>query len=344
MTCFPARHLRSRQSIGESRGLYEDVLRFCPIQKEKSASLQSFVIPETPPRPDSVEEVYDDVETIAEKSKPPLPEPRNLIEENTLITNWRNETNLKKMERLEREFRKNFQYNGQVKVLTRMMVDPNAIVRKPGEKDLAYTRGEIMDVIELTSVEKVLCRNYGGKFGYMPRTALLRIEKNVYDSVLAAEEVYDDTELISTTFPAVPPKQRFQNGYVTRMFQRNQSQLSKGSSKAEITKKEISKNNKKEEKELKELKKKFKFEGEVKVLTRMMVVPSAGNRRGGFKDLSISKGEIFEVIQYTNQEKLLCRNTKGKYGYVKRKYVLQLENDLYDDAETLSSGAINRRI
>lgn len=63
----------------------------------------------------------------------------------------------------------------------------------------------------------------------------------------------------------------------------------------------------------------------------MMVVPSAGNRRGGGKELPISKGEILEVIQFTNEEKLLCRNTKGKYGYVKRRYVLQLEKEIYDD-------------
>lgn len=48
----------------------------------------------------------------------------------------------------------------------------------------------------------------------------------------------------------------------------------------------------------------------------MMVVPSAGNRRGGGKELPISKGEILEVIQFTNEEKLLCRNTKGKCMYI----------------------------
>ncbi|XP_075719668.1 PML-RARA-regulated adapter molecule 1-like [Rhinoderma darwinii] len=75
----------------------------------------------------------------------------------------------------------------------------------------------------------------------------------------------------------------------------------------------------------------------------MMVVPSAGNKRGGGKDLPISKGEIFEVIQFTNEEKLLCRNNKGKYGYVKRRYVLQLEKEIYDDVGISGSGIIQQR-
>ncbi|XP_018425691.1 PREDICTED: PML-RARA-regulated adapter molecule 1-like [Nanorana parkeri] len=218
-----------------------------------------------------------------------------------------------------------------------MMVDPNAILQKAGHKDLAYTRGEILDVVQLTDANKILCRNCEGKFGYVPRKAVLKLEKNIYSNI-SFDDVYDDTELISNTFPAMPAKARFQSGYTTRLFQRNSKQISK----AEIPKMENLKNMKAEDKELKEMRKRFKFEGEIKVLTRMMVVPSAGNKRGGGKDLPISKGEIFEVIQFTNQEKILCRNSKGKYGYVKRRYVLQLEKELSDSTRTSGSGIITK--
>ncbi|XP_063770892.1 FYN-binding protein 1-like [Pseudophryne corroboree] len=314
-TCYPSYGIRN--STGGSQEIYEDVIHFSSIKL--STSLQHFVIKETT----GPEDVYDDVETIVEmieKNKPKIPEQSSPTEQNVLITNWRNETNLKKMQRQEQEFRRKFQFHREIKVLTRVMVDPNAILQKAGYKDLDYIRGEILDVIQLTAADKILCRNCEGKFGYVPRKAVLNLEKKL-SSNFNSDEIYDDTELISNTFPAVPAKSRVQSGYVARLFQRNTSQTRK----PELPKRDIIKHMKDEGKELKELRKKFKIEGEIKVLTRMMVVPSAGNKRGGGKDLPISKGEILEVIQFTNQEKILCRNSKGKYGYVKRRYVLQLE-------------------
>ncbi|XP_053322475.1 FYN-binding protein 1-like [Spea bombifrons] len=321
---------KSLKSTGEEEEVYENILNFCSVKKEKSASLQNCVIPETSQT--DAEEIYDDVESLSEKVKPPTENSSSKAELNILITNWRNDKNLKKMERLEKEFRKKFQFHGEIKVLTRMMADPNAIVHKPGEKDLPYTRGEILDVIQLTNTDKILCRNFEGKFGYVPRKAVLKLEKSMQSTIDAADEIYDDTELISTTFPAVPSKQRFQQSYVTRLFQRNPSQL-RGKSIPGMQRKD---NFKKSQNEEKEMKKKFKIEGEIQVLTRMMVVPSAGNKRGGGKDLPINKGEILEVIQFTNQEKILCRNSKGKYGYVKRRYVLEPEKEIYDDVDIIS--------
>ncbi|KAM8939316.1 FYN-binding protein 1-like [Pelodytes ibericus] len=342
------------ESTEEEEGVYENVLLSCSVKKKKCTSLQNFVIPET----SAQDEIYDEVEFIAERRKPPL-NSISSTETNILITDWRNDTNLKKMEKLEMEFRKRFQFHGEIKVISRMMVDPNAPIQKAGNKDLPYTRGEIVDVIQLTNAEKILCRNFEGRFGYIPRKSVLKLEKAKFDNLTQAvkigssssgsgskgteskhthgniyhspydvllshmyNEIYDDTELISSLFPAVPSKPRFQHSYVTRMFQRNTSQLRKKSTQENQGKENVKKI-KNLEKEMKELKKKFKIEGDIKVLTRMMVVPSAGNKRGGGKELPISKGEILEVIQFTNQEKILCRNSDGKYGYVKRRYVLQ---------------------
>ncbi|XP_072261037.1 uncharacterized protein [Pyxicephalus adspersus] len=136
-----------------------------------------------------------------------------------------------------------------------MMVDPNAKLIKPGYKDLAYTRGEILDVIQLTDANKILCRNCEGKFGYIPRKAVLKLEKHIYSNA-SFDEVYDDAELMSNTFPALPAKARFQSGYTTRLFQKTSKQISK----PEVPKKENVKNTKAEDKELKEMRKKFKMD------------------------------------------------------------------------------------
>lgn len=48
-------------------------------------------------------------------------------------------------------------------VQTRMMIDPNAKTRRGGGKHLGIRRGEILEVIEFTSKEEMLCRDTKGK-------------------------------------------------------------------------------------------------------------------------------------------------------------------------------------
>lgn len=55
------------------------------------------------------------------------------------------------------------QYEGSLKALHTMMVDPNGMIKKPGAKDLSVIRGEVLDIIQLTSTKKALCRNQYGK-------------------------------------------------------------------------------------------------------------------------------------------------------------------------------------
>ncbi|XP_032858969.2 PML-RARA-regulated adapter molecule 1 [Tyto alba] len=90
---------------------------------------------------------------------------------------------------------------------------------------------------------------------------------------------------------------------------------------------------KKEEKADREFQKKFKFEGSINVLTQMMVDPAATEKRGGGKNLPLRRGEILDVIQFTNQEQILCRNSQRRYGYVPRAVMLHLDTDIYDDVE-----------
>ncbi|KAI1230445.1 hypothetical protein IHE44_0009902 [Lamprotornis superbus] len=70
---------------------------------------------------------------------------------------------------------------------------------------------------------------------------------------------------------------------------------------------------KKEDKMDRAFQKKFKFEGSINVLTRMMVDPAATEKRGGAKNLPLRRGEILDVIQFTNQEKILCRNSQRRW-------------------------------
>ncbi|NXY07791.1 PRAM protein, partial [Pteruthius melanotis] len=81
---------------------------------------------------------------------------------------------------------------------------------------------------------------------------------------------------------------------------------------------------KKEEKMDREFQKKFKFEGSISVLTQMMVDPAATEKRGRAKNLPLRRGEILDVIQFTNQEQILCRNSQRRYGYVPRAVMLPL--------------------
>ncbi|XP_071307709.1 PML-RARA-regulated adapter molecule 1 [Agelaius tricolor] len=90
---------------------------------------------------------------------------------------------------------------------------------------------------------------------------------------------------------------------------------------------------KKEEKMDRGFQKKFKFEGSIKVLTQMMVDPAATEKRGRAKNLPLRPGEILDVIQFTNQEQILCRNSQRRYGYVPRAVMLPLDTDIYDDVE-----------
>jgi len=56
----------------------------------------------------------------------------------------------------------------------------------------------------------------------------------------------------------------------------------------------------------------LQFEGSISVLTQMMVDPAATEKRGGGKNLPLRRGEILDVIQFTNEEQILCRNSQRR--------------------------------
>ncbi|XP_056590928.1 FYN-binding protein 1 isoform X2 [Triplophysa dalaica] len=128
------------------------------------------------------DDVYDDVEVENDEFPPPPPEIRQ------------DPKKAKQQEKEEKEFRKKFKFEGPIRVLYTLTVDPNASLKKAGNKELTLVRGEILDVIQETSEKKVLCCNNQGKFGYVPLIYLLYSESDVYDDIDNAADIYDNDD------------------------------------------------------------------------------------------------------------------------------------------------------
>nr|XP_046248192.1 FYN-binding protein 1 isoform X2 [Scatophagus argus] len=116
---------------------------------------------------------YDDVQPLTEDFPPPPPE-------------------VSIDSKLMKELRKKFKFEGPPNVLHTVMVDPNCVIKKPGGKDLVVTSGEVLDIIQLTNSKKALCRNRFGKYGYVSRSLLLPMERDIYDDVDYAGDIYDN--------------------------------------------------------------------------------------------------------------------------------------------------------
>ncbi|NXQ27781.1 FYB1 protein, partial [Alaudala cheleensis] len=108
------------------------------------------------------------------------------------------------------------------------------------------------------------------------------------------DNVYDDVD--SSDFPPPPPDLSSKSG-------------SFGKPKSD--EKYVQKL-KKMEKEEKEFRKKFKFDGEIKVLYSTTTVQDLSQKRWGYKDLQVKPGESLDIIESTDDTKVLCRNEEGK--------------------------------
>uniref|UniRef100_A0A8C5KPG5 FYN binding protein 1 n=1 Tax=Jaculus jaculus TaxID=51337 RepID=A0A8C5KPG5_JACJA len=123
---------------------------------------------------------------------------------------------------------------------------------------------------------------------------LPKMHKGAHASgVHVGEEVYDDVD--ASDFP-VPPAETSQG-----------TNVGKARSEEKDPKKL-----KKQEKEEKDFRKKFKYDGEIRVLYSTKVSPSLTSKKWGARDLQIKAGELLEVIQSTDDTKVLCRSEEGK--------------------------------
>lgn len=229
----------------------------------------------------------------------------------------------------ENELRKNFQLQGEVEVLHTARVRHDW--HGGAKLDLSVRQGESVEILRVKNNPggKWLARSLNGNYGYISNTCvdvdyeavkrkalqtrkidtsplpppppdppqMLNVESNNRDSMLEDDDDYDDVQPLTEDFPPPPP--------------------------------EISI----DPKVMKELRKKFKYEGPPKVLHTMMVDPNGIIKKPGGKDLQVTQGEVLDIIQLTSSKKALCRNQYGKYGYVSRSLLLQMEGDIYDDVD-----------
>ncbi|XP_076613911.1 FYN-binding protein 1 isoform X1 [Chaetodon auriga] len=126
------------------------------------------------------------------------------------------------------------------------------------------------------------------------------------------EEIYDDVD--SQNVPPLPPLSSLPT--------------LKGKSKTEEM---DPKKQKKIEKEEKEFRKKFKYEGEIQVLYQVTIVPTLTNKKWAGKELPVKAGEKLDVIVKAVDNKLICRNEEGKFGYVSTSHIVMDDGDIYDD-------------
>ncbi|XP_074669001.1 FYN-binding protein 1 isoform X2 [Strix aluco] len=141
------------------------------------------------------------------------------------------------------------------------------------------------------------------------------------------DDVYDDVD--SSDFPPPPPELKQVKMGITPLI-RNLSSKSASIGKHKSDEKDAQKL-KRMERDEKEFRKKFKFEGEIKVLYSTTTVKDLPQRRWGSKDLQVKPGECLEIIESTDDTKVLCRNEDGKYGYVLRSNLVENDGEIYDD-------------
>ncbi|XP_006139542.1 FYN-binding protein 1 isoform X3 [Pelodiscus sinensis] len=130
-------------------------------------------------------------------------------------------------------------------------------------------------------------------------------------------DVYDDVE--SSDFP--PPPIEIESAL-------NIKSLGLGRGKSD---EKDSRKLKKMEKEEKDFRKKFKFEGEIKVIYSTTIILDLQSKKWGAKDLQVKPGESVDILQITDDAKVLCRNEEGKYGYVLRSNLVENDGEIYDD-------------
>ncbi|XP_022617928.1 FYN-binding protein 1 isoform X1 [Seriola dumerili] len=184
------------------------------------------------------------------------------------------------------------------------VVDPNLEVspldtRSPLTKPLSFLR--MFDRNRRPASTKVV-----------PPPSQFTAEGNSDQGATIDEEIYDDVD--SQNLPSSPPISSFS--------------IQKGKSKTDET---DPKKQKKFEKEEKDFRKKFKYDGEIQVLYQVNIVHTLTNKKWSGKELAVKAGEKLDVIVKAVDNKLICRNEDGKFGYVSTSHIATDDGDIYDD-------------
>lgn len=128
------------------------------------------------------EEIYDDVDNPNMPPPPPI---------SSIPTQKPKEMDPKKQKKLEKEFRKQFKYEGEIRVLHQVSIVPTLTNKKWGNKELAIKAGEKLDVIVKAVDNKLICRNDDGKFGYVSTSYIVTDDGEIYDDI-GDDSIYDN--------------------------------------------------------------------------------------------------------------------------------------------------------
>ncbi|XP_021103885.1 activation-dependent, raft-recruited ADAP-like phosphoprotein [Heterocephalus glaber] len=141
----------------------------------------------------------------------------------------------------------------------------------------------------------------------LPDLQLRSQEVIIYDDVTTSERKSNHEDKMKTWRPnfLIPRRKKEKNRVEgsESFFPRNFFRIKKQNS--------LEKNRVREEKLFRQ---RFQYDKEITVINRAVVCSS--NSRNGIFDLPITPGEELEVIDTTDQNLVICRNSKGKYGYV----------------------------
>ncbi|XP_016108843.1 FYN-binding protein [Sinocyclocheilus grahami] len=210
----------------------------------------------------------------------------------------------KEREKREQDARKKFKIKGPIVVVETAKA---SVDHKGGKNKLPLKQGESIEIVRKTENPKDywLSRNTEGLYGFVKPDTLdvvgsTQEEQEVYDDVCADDEVNNLPD-VYVNFP-----------------------------KFSSTSKTDEMDPKKKKKFEKEFRKRFKYNAEIKVLYQATVLQSLSIKKFGNKDLPVKPGEIFDVIVHPGDDKLIGRNSEGKFGYVS---TANLEQDasVYDD-------------
>ncbi|XP_077097965.1 FYN-binding protein 1-like [Siphateles boraxobius] len=287
---------------------------------------------------ESGEEIYEDLdhngpednkETMGEKTTKESKELKKKLEKEEKKRLEQEKKEKKEREKRQQEARKKFKIKGTIAVVDTVKA---SVDHKGGKNKLPLKQGETIEIVRKTENPKDywLARNTEGHYGFVkPDTLDVCGEvrhtpdgQEMYDDVGAGDEVNnlpddaaDDTydDVTSTDFP--PPPSPCSNPKFS------------STSETYLLDPKI---RKKFEKEEKEFRKKFKYNAEIKVLYQATVLPSLSVKKFGNKDLPIKPGEMIDVMVHPVDDKLICRNSEGKFGYVSTAN-LEQDESVYDD-------------
>ncbi|XP_059029836.1 FYN-binding protein 1 isoform X4 [Mustela lutreola] len=285
---------------------------------------------------DSEGETYEDIEASKEREKKKEKEEKKRLE--------LEKKEQKEREKKEQEIKKKFKLTGPIQVIHQATACCDV---KGGKNELSFKQGEQIEIIRITDNPegKWLGRTARGSYGYIRTTAVqidydslkrkktslgvlssrpIEDDQEVYDDVAEQDDISSHSQSGSGGMFPPPPDDDIYDGIEEEDADDGQGAKAK-------TEEKDPKKLKKQEKEEKDFRKKFKYDGEIRVLYSTKVAPSFTSKRWGTRDLQVKPGESLEVIQSTDDTKVLCRNEEGKYGYVLRSYLVDNDGEIYDD-------------